>query len=106
MNPLYLFACWVILHVFLSSVDIFQNQLFRKILSGYQVLNSLNPDQAQQRRQSKYSPNFQINKYVNKYELYYTLVEIMQELYKFDHFDLPLPYGAVGWSAVCDCGIF
>ena len=28
------FACWVILHAFLSSVDFFQNHLFQKILSG------------------------------------------------------------------------
>ena len=29
-----LFAYWVILHAFLSSADFFQNQLFRKVLSG------------------------------------------------------------------------
>ena len=29
-----LFACWVILHAFLSSADAFQNQHFRKNLSG------------------------------------------------------------------------
>ena len=28
------FAFWVILHAFLLSADFFQNQLFRKILSG------------------------------------------------------------------------
>ena len=27
-------AYWVILHAFLSSADFFQNQIFRKILSG------------------------------------------------------------------------
>ena len=36
---------WVIFHAFLSSVDNFQNQLFRKILSGIpSVSNSLDPD--------------------------------------------------------------
>ena len=29
-----LFASWVIFHAFLPSADFFQNQLFRKILSG------------------------------------------------------------------------
>ena len=42
-----LFACWVILHAFLSSAGFFQNQLFCKILSGIpSVSNSLDPDQA------------------------------------------------------------
>ena len=29
-----LIACWVILHAFLLSADVFQNNLFQKILSG------------------------------------------------------------------------
>ena len=29
-----LFAYWIILHAFLSSVEFLQNQLFRKIISG------------------------------------------------------------------------
>ena len=33
LQPL-LFVCLVILHAFLLSADLFQNQLFRKILSG------------------------------------------------------------------------
>ena len=33
-EPVNNFACWEILHAFLSSADFFQNQLFRKILSG------------------------------------------------------------------------
>ena len=43
-NPV--FAFWEILHPFLSSTDFFQNQLFRKILSGIpsEYENSLDPD--------------------------------------------------------------
>ena len=41
-----LFACWVILHAFLSSVDFFQNKLYQKNLSGLpSVLNTLDLDQ-------------------------------------------------------------
>ena len=43
-----LFAYWIIFHDFLSSADfVFQNQLFRKSLSGIpSVSNSLDTDQA------------------------------------------------------------
>ena len=41
------FAYLVILHAFLSFADLFQNQLFQKIISGIQsVSNSFDPDQA------------------------------------------------------------
>ena len=43
-----LFACWVILHAFLSSADFFQNQLFcNSFRNIIRVSNSLDPDQDQ-----------------------------------------------------------
>ena len=40
-------VCLVVLHAFLSSAKIFQNQLFQKIPSGIpSVSNNLDPDQA------------------------------------------------------------
>ena len=43
-----LFAPWVIFHAFCRLLIFFQNQLFRKILSGIpSVSNTLDPDQAQ-----------------------------------------------------------
>ena len=44
-----IFACWVIFHVFLSSADFFQNELFQKFFQEhYQRLsNGLDPDQDQ-----------------------------------------------------------
>ena len=55
----FVFAYWVVLLVFLSSADFFQNQLFRKILSGIPsgVSNSLDPDQARQNVGPDLGPN-------------------------------------------------
>ena len=58
-----LFAYWVILNTFLSSADFFQNQLFRKFLSGIpfrntiRASNSLDPDQARHFVWSDLGPN-------------------------------------------------
>ena len=54
------FACWVILHAFLSSADFFQNQLFLKIISqilAIRVSSSLDPDQVQQNVGPDLDPN-------------------------------------------------
>ena len=56
----YHFACWVILHAFrLSSVDFFQNQVFRKkfLQNAIRVSNSLDPDQARQNVAPDLGPN-------------------------------------------------
>ena len=54
MKSLQLIAYWVILHAFLSSADIFQNKLFKKILLGS---NTLDPDQARQNVGPDLGPN-------------------------------------------------
>ena len=48
ISKLKLFACWEIVHAFLSSAVFFQNQLSRKkyFRNTIRVSNSLDPDQA------------------------------------------------------------
>ena len=56
----YLFACWEILHAFLSSADFFYLKIaFKKIFYEIPLVsNSLDPDQARQFVRPDLGPNY------------------------------------------------